>query len=60
MVTRRIQLEGWRVFLMIVSLLAMTGVVVTVFWPGPTALVELFRLLALVGVIGVLLLSLRL
>ena len=33
-VNRRIRLEGWRLVLMTVSLLAMSGVVVTVFWPG--------------------------
>ena len=59
-VSRRIRLEGWRLVLMIVSLLAMSGAVVTVFWPGPTALLEGLRLLALLAVIGVLLLSLRL
>lgn len=59
-VNRRIRLEGWRVVLMTVSILAMSGVVVTVFWPGPTVVLEVLRLLALLGVIGVLLLSLRL
>jgi hypothetical protein len=59
-VSRRIRLEGWRLVLMTVSLLAMSGVVMTVFWPGPTALLEVLRLLALLGVVGVLLLSLRL
>ena len=59
-VNRRIRLEGWRLVLMTVSVLAMSGVVVTVFWPGPTVLLEVLRLLALVGVLGVLLLSLRL
>jgi hypothetical protein len=59
-VSRRIRLEGWRLVLMTVSLLAMSGVVVTVFWPGPTVLLEALRLLALLGVLGVLLLSLRL
>jgi hypothetical protein len=58
--SRRIRLEGWRLVLMTVSVLAMTGVVVTVFWPGPPVLLEALRLLALVGVLGVLLLSLRL
>ena len=59
-VTRRLRLEGWRLVLMTVSLLAMSGAVVTVFWPGPTALLEALRLLAFLGVVGVLLLSLRL
>jgi hypothetical protein len=59
-VNRRIRLEGWLLALMTVSLVAMSGVVVTVFWPGPTALLEVLRLVALLGVVGVLLLSLRL
>ena len=59
-VYRRIRLEGWRLGLMTVSLLAMSGAVVTVFWPGPTTLLEVLRAVALLGVIGVLLLSLRL
>ena len=58
--SRRMRLEGWRLVLMTVSVLAMSGVVVTVFWPGPTALLEVLRLPALLGVVGVLLLSLRL
>ena len=45
---------------MTVSLLAMSGAVVTVFWPGPAALLEVLRAVALAGVVGVLLLSLRL
>jgi hypothetical protein len=59
-VDRKIRLEGWRLVLMTVSLVAMSGVVVTVFWPGPTAVLELLRLVALLGVVGVLLLSVRL
>jgi hypothetical protein len=59
-VNRRVRLEGWRLALMTVSLLAMCGAVVTVFWPGPTALLEVLRVVALLGVLGVLLLSLRL
>jgi hypothetical protein len=59
-VTRRIRIEGWRLVLMVVSLAAMTGAVVTVFWPGPAVLLEVLRLLALAAVVGVLLLSLRL
>jgi uncharacterized membrane protein len=56
---RWLRLEGWRLVLMAVSLLAMSGIVVTVLWPGPAALLEVLRLLALLGVVGVLLLSLR-
>jgi hypothetical protein len=59
-VNRRIRLEGWRLVLMTASLLAMSGAVVTVFWPGPRALLDVLRLLALLAVVGVLLLSLRL
>ena len=58
--SRRIRLEGWRLVLMAVSLLAMSGVVVTVFWPGPAALVDALRLLALVAVAGLLALSVHL
>jgi hypothetical protein len=57
-VSRRIRLEGWRLVLMTVSLLAMSGVVVTVFWPGPAALLDALRLLALSAVAGLLVLSL--
>ncbi len=56
-VSRRIPLEGWRLVLMTVSLLAMSGVVVTVFWPGPAALLDALRLLALLAVAGLLVLS---
>ena len=59
-VSRRIRLEGWRLVLMTVSLLAMSGVVVTVFWPGPAALLDALRLLALLAVGGLLVLSLPL
>jgi hypothetical protein len=59
-VDRRIRLEGWLLVLMTVSLVAMSGVVVTVFWPGPTGLLEVLRVVALLGVVGVLLLSVRL
>lgn len=59
-VNRRIRLEGWRLVLMTISLLAMSGAVVTVFWPGPITLLEVLRVVALLGVVGVLLLSLRL
>ena len=57
---RRLRLEGWRLVLMAVSILAMSGAVVTVFWPGPAALLEVLRVVALLAVAGVLLLSLRL
>jgi hypothetical protein len=57
---RRLRLEGWRLVLMAVSILAMSGVVVTVFWPGPAALLEILRVVALLAVVGVLVLSVRL
>ena len=59
-VERRLRLEGWRLVLMAVSILAMGGIVVTVFWPGPAALLEVLRVIALLAVMGVLLLSVRL
>jgi hypothetical protein len=59
-VERRLRLEGWRLVLMGVSILAMSGIVVTVFWPGPAALLEALRVVALLAVMGVLLLSVRL
>jgi hypothetical protein len=58
--TRRLRLEGWRLVLMTVSLLVMTGVVLAVFLAAPPLLLSVLRLLALVAVLGVLLLSLRL
>jgi hypothetical protein len=45
---------------MAVSLLAMSGIVVTVFWPGPPALLDILRAVAVLAVLGVLLLSVRL
>jgi hypothetical protein len=57
---RRLRLEGWRLVLMAVSILAMSGVVVTIFWPGPAALLDVLRAIALLAVVGVLLLSVRL
>jgi hypothetical protein len=59
-VERRLRLEGWRLVLMAVSILAMAGIVMTVFWPGPAALLEILRVIALLAVMGVLLLSVRL
>jgi hypothetical protein len=57
---RSLRLEGWRLVLMAVSLLAMSGIVVTVFWPGPPALLDILRAVAVLAVLGVLLLSVRL
>ena len=57
---RRLRLEGWRLVLMTVSLLAMTGLVFAVLLQAPSALLFPLRFLALVAVLAVLLLSLRL
>jgi hypothetical protein len=57
---RRLRLEGWRLALMALSILVMSGVVVTVFWPGPAALLGILRVVALLAVVGVLVLSVRL
>jgi hypothetical protein len=57
---RRLRLEGWRLVLMTVSLLAMTGLVFAVLLDAPAVLVFLLRVWALLAVLGVLLLSLRL
>jgi hypothetical protein len=57
---RRLRLEAWRLALMTVSLLVMTGLVFAVLWHAPPALLFPLRLLALLAVLGVLLLSLRL
>jgi hypothetical protein len=56
---RRIRLEGWRLGLMVIGVLAMSGAVVTVFWPGPAVVLEVLRLVAFLAVVGVVLLSLR-
>jgi hypothetical protein len=57
---RRLRIEGWRLLLMTMSLLAMTGLVFAVLLEAPTTLVFPLRVLALVSVLGVLLLSLLL
>jgi hypothetical protein len=57
---RRWRLEGWRLLVMMLSLLAMTGVVFAVFLAASPAVLSALRLLALVAVLGVVLLSLRL
>jgi hypothetical protein len=57
---RRWRLEGWRLLLMMLSLLAMTGVVFAVFLTAPAAVLSALRLLALLSVLGVVALSLRL
>jgi fatty acid desaturase len=57
---RRLRVEGWRVVLMLVSLLAMTGLVFAVFAGAPPVVLSGFRILAVVGVLGLVLLGLRL
>jgi sterol desaturase/sphingolipid hydroxylase (fatty acid hydroxylase superfamily) len=59
-VERTLRLEGWRLVLMVVSILAMSGIVFTVFLPGPAALLDVLRVVAVLAVMGVLLLSVRL
>ncbi len=59
-VERTLRLEGWRLVLMAVSILAMSGIVVTIFLPGPPALLEVLRVVAVLAVMGVLVLSVRL
>ena len=54
------RLEGWRLVLMMVALLAMTGAVFAVFSDAPPGVLSALRLVALGAVIGVLVLSLRL
>jgi hypothetical protein len=58
--TRRVRLEAWRLALMTVSLLVMTGLVFGVFLGAPPTLVLTLRLLAILSVLGIVLLSLRL
>ncbi len=56
----RPRVEGWRLLLMMVSLLAMTGLVFAVLLEAPMTLLFPLQVLALVSVLGVLLLSLLL
>jgi hypothetical protein len=56
---RLVRLEGWRIVLMMVSLVAMTGLVFAVLLRAPPALISLLRLLAVAAVAGVLVLGLK-
>ena len=56
----RLRLEGWRLLLMTVSLLAMTGLVFAVFLQVPAVWLLALRIVALAAVLAVVLLSLRL
>lgn len=57
---RRLRLEAWRLVLMAVSVLAMTGLVFAVLLEAPSVLILPLRTLALMAVLAVLVLSLRL
>jgi hypothetical protein len=57
---RRIRLEGWRLVLMATSLGVMTGLVFGAFLGAPAPVLLLLRALAILGVLGVVLLGLRL
>jgi hypothetical protein len=58
--SRRLRLEGWRLALMVVSLVTMTGLVFAVVLGAAPATVSLLRVLAVVAVLGVVVLSVRL
>jgi hypothetical protein len=57
---RRFRIEGWRLALMVVSLLAMTGLVFAVFVGASPLVLTTLRIVAVVGVLGVVLLGLGL
>ena len=56
---RRLRLEGWRLILMIVSLLVMTGLVFAVFLQLPAVVLLTLRVVALASVSGLVVLSLQ-
>jgi hypothetical protein len=57
---RRLGIEGWRLALMTLSILVMTGLVFAVLLGAPAALVMALRTLAILSVLGVVVLSMRL
>jgi hypothetical protein len=57
---RRLAIEGWRLGLMTLSILVMTGLVFGVLLGAPAALVVALRTLAILSVLGVVVLSMRL
>gem|GEM_PF-3650846 len=57
--SRRLRVEGWRLVLMVLSLVAMTGLVFGVFLGASPGVLFVLRLVAVVTVLGVLLLSFR-
>lgn len=56
---RRWRIEAWRLVLMVVAIVAMTGVVFAAVLEGPPTLILLLRVLAVASVVGVLLLGFR-
>ena len=54
---RLLRLEGWRLLLMTVSLLVMTGLVFAVFLGAPAPVLGALRALALLAVVGLVLSS---
>jgi hypothetical protein len=57
---RRLAVEGWRLVLMTISIVVMTGVVFGVLLEAPPVLVVALRTLAILSVLGVVVLSMRL
>jgi fatty acid desaturase len=57
---RRVRLEGWRLFLMAASLVAMTGLVFAALLRAPAPVLVVLRVAAIVAVLGVVVLGLRL
>jgi len=57
---RRLAVEGWRLVLMTISILVMTGLVFAVLLGAAPVLVAALRVVAIVSVLGVVLLSIRL
>jgi hypothetical protein len=57
---QRLVIEGWRLVLMTTSIVVMTGLVFAALLGAPPALVLALRVLAVLGVLGVVVLSMRL
>jgi hypothetical protein len=57
---RRLALEGWRLGLMTLSIVVMTGLVFSVLLGAPAGLVLVLRATAILSVLGIVVLSLRL
>jgi fatty acid desaturase len=57
---RRIRLEGWRLVLMVASLVLMTGLVFSAFLGVPAPVLLLLRVLAILSVLAVVVLGLLL